>query len=202
MNITFCISLENLCWSKSAKMPGRAETQARRAGNSIEGVVLQLIHTAALGKLRQLLSVYCRLHTITKFCSVFKTFSTYLSGIHIRSIEGRGRTTAGLPATPWQHEKWGERTSSHAAKRVHRGKTAQRQAWRVRKHFARDMHEILSFCLPISMAWWSLRCTIPARGGGWHLPWICPDWLWKQVSEGTSWQSFLPVLPDIHKLRG
>lgn len=33
-----------------------------------------------------------------KICSILKTFTMHLSGIHIKPIEERGRSTAGLPA--------------------------------------------------------------------------------------------------------
>lgn len=134
----------------------------KRTGNSIGGVVLQLIHTAAQGKLCQLLSIYFRLHMIMKFCSVFKIFSMHLWGIHVKSIAERGRTTAGLPAALWQHGSWGKRATSHAAKCIHRRKPAWR--WAQRKHFAVDVCEILSFFLPVSTAEWSLSCTASAQG--------------------------------------
>lgn len=59
-----------------------------------------------------------------------------------------------------------------------------------------------SLLVRLSEVW----AALPLPRAGQHLPWISPDWLWKEVSEGTScslrcWQSFLPVLPDIHRLR-
>lgn len=137
----------------------------KRSGNSIGGVVLQFICTAAQGKLCQVLWIYHRLHMIMQFCSIFKTFSMHLSGTHIKFIEERGRTAAGLPTAPWQHRKWGKRARSHAAKCVHRGKPAQHWDQGVRKHFAMDVHEILSIFLPVSTAKWSLS---------WAADDICP----------------------------